>query len=305
MSSVGSSYSQIIHPKDYNQIMSHEHLYIPASDRFIAKKIRELIASSSEVIELGCGPARILSLVSKIEGINLTGIDLDSQFIDYARTFIKRTNVQIINADATKYVHHKEVDIFYSQGFHHHFPKGINTSNYLRNVYDNLKYGGYYILSDEFIPNYADEKEREIKIVIWYSHIIAHAIKHNFNYLAQEEAKTLLDDLFEGRINKNIKSQEQIEFVLSNVKSIDQSARIGKLDMASKLAEEFLSAIEVLHNFTFHGDAAMDLSRGDYKICDQAFRKEIQSTDFRIEDVKTFGPLKTIGAMSVYILRKR
>jgi cyclopropane fatty-acyl-phospholipid synthase-like methyltransferase len=304
MSNLGTNYSKIIHPKDYNHIMSNEHLYISLSDRFIVKKVKELIMTSTEVLELGCGPGRVLSLVSEIEGINITGIDLDEYFIDYARGFIKKPNIRFISGDVKNYRHPKKYDIIYSQGFHHHVSKGSETYNYLKNVYNNLKEGGHYIVSDEFIPHYNNSKEREIKIIIWYSHIISHAKKKQYNYLAQEEAKTLLDDLFEGRIDKNIKSSEQVGFVISKVDLIDQAARKEETETAAKLAEKLLSDLEAYNNLTFQGDVTIDLSRGDYKICDQVFRQEVKDVNLIVESVKSFGPVETIGGMSIYVLRK-
>lgn len=304
MSNVGASYSQIIDPKPYNEIMSKQHLYMALADQFAVNKIKELAIPSAEVVELGCGPARILSLMSEIEGINLTGIDLDREFLDYARSLIMKPNVQILEADVETYKHHKSVDIFCGHGVHHHIKKGIKTSSYLKNVYNSLKEGGFYILTDEFIPNYNNPKDREIKIVIWYSHIIAHAIKHKFTYLAQEETKTLLDDLFEGRTNKPIKSQEQIDLVLSKAVSIDEASRENNLEAAKRLAEEFLAELEIYHNLSSYGDATIELSRGDYKICESVFKQEIEEANFRIESVKSFGPIETIGAISVYTLRK-
>lgn len=304
MSNIGSSYSQIIHPKAYNEIMSNEHVYMALADQFTVKKVKELATPSAEVVELGCGPARVLSLISEIKGINLTGVDLDSQFLEYAKSLITKSSVQIIAADVETYKHHKKVDIFCGLGLHHHIAKGIKTYNYLHNVFNNLKEGGYYILSDEFIPNYNNPRDREIKIVIWYSHVIAHAVKNNFSYLAQEETKTLLDDLFEGRTSKNIKSQKQIELVLSKVGLIDEASRKNNLELATQLAEEFLAELEAHHNLDLHDDTTIDLSRGDYKICDSIFRQEIEEANFKVESVKSFGPVETIGAISVYILRK-
>jgi SAM-dependent methyltransferase len=304
MSNIGASYSQIIDPKPYNEIMSKQHLYMALADQFAVNQIKELAPVSAEVVELGCGPARILSLISEIEGIHLTGVDLDTQFLDYARSVTTKPNVSIIQADVETYKHHKEVDIFCGHGVHHHIAKGIKTRNYLKNVFDSLKQGGYYILTDEFVPNYNNIKDREIKIVIWYAHIIAHAIKNNFSYLAQEETKTLLDDLFEGRTTKPIKSQKQIDLVLSKVGSIDEASRQNNLALATQLAEEFLVELETYHNLSLHGNAAIDLSRGDYKVCESVFRQEIEEVNFKVESVQSFGFIETIGAICVYTLQK-
>ena len=304
MSNIGSSYSQIIQPEDYNRIMTEEHLYISTSDMYIAKKIKELTQPAAEVVELGCGPARVLSLISENQEINLTAIELDEGFLEYAKKLVKNPNVSFINEDVENYQHSKPVDIFYSQGFHHHIQKGQKTANYLKNIYDNLKDGGYYIISDEFIPNYTDDNDREIKIVIWYSHIIANAIKRGFSYLAQEESKTLLDDLYEGRTTANIKSPEQIDFTLSKVTAIDNAARGGDLETAITLAKEFLTQLESYYNITFHDDTTIDLTRGDFKVCESVLRKEAEMANFHVESIRSFGPIETIGAMSVYLLKK-
>ena len=58
MPNVGSSYSQIINPKEYNEIMSHEHLYMSSADQFVVNKIKELATPFAEVVELGCGPCK-------------------------------------------------------------------------------------------------------------------------------------------------------------------------------------------------------------------------------------------------------
>lgn len=65
------SYSDIIQPLKYNQIISEEHLYIKESDHCIMKLIEEKIKNNvmSELVELGCGPGRLFPLVSKIKNI--------------------------------------------------------------------------------------------------------------------------------------------------------------------------------------------------------------------------------------------
>lgn len=301
---LGSSYSQIINPSDYNKIMSNEHLYIKISDRFILKKIEQMAFQMLEVVELGCGPGRVLFSVSQLKGINLTGLDVDQEFIEYSKKLVKGTPTQFVLNTAEDYRHLKPVDIFYSQGFHHHISKGKKTTKYLKNIYNQLKVGGLYIISDEFVPDYASESEREIRLVIWYSHVIAHALRHNYNYLAQEEAKTLLDDLYEGRTGKYIKSPAQIQFVLSRVSEIDEKARTEELQSAEKLAENFLKELTNCYNIIPYDDNTIDLSRGDYKICDRVLRDEVTEVGFIVEEVRSFGPIKTIGGMSVYLLKK-
>lgn len=304
MRNLAESYSEIISPEDYNRLMSKEHLYILAADQFIVETIKEEAQKGSEVVELGCGPARVLSLIAQIPDIKLTGVDVDSNFLNYSREVLKDTSVQLRYGNAEIYQHDKPVDIFYSQGFHHHISKGLKTTNYLQNLYNQLKSGGIYILSDEFVPDYQDENEREIRLVVWYAHIIAHAVRHNYYYLAQEEAKTLLDDIYEGRRKTNIKTPKQIEFVLSKVEEIDDLAREEQPAQAKNLAQEFLIDLEKYHNLSLYNDPTLDFSRHDYKICEHKLIEEIKNTRFQIKSFQHFGKIDRVGAMSIYILYK-
>ncbi len=299
-----SSYSEIISAEDYNNLMTTQHLYIHISDAYIARVIDDRAKKGArEVVELGCGPARIIGLVRQTKEINLTGVDIDKEFIEYAKNKLKGKQVEIVNSDICTYKHAKPVDIFYSQGFHHHMPKGEVTNSYLKNVYSQLKPGGIYIIGDEFVPEYVSSEDREKKLVVWYSHIIANALSHNYTYLAEEEAKTLLDDLYEGRVDVIIKNTKQIDFVLSRVSAIDNAARASDIKSVDKLVKEFLSGLEYFYEGS---DTAKEivLSRGDYKVCDSVLRKEIEEVGFKVLNSKSFGPISNIGAMVVYVLEK-
>jgi SAM-dependent methyltransferase len=299
-------YSQLINPEDYNRTITHEHLYIANSDKRIKQIIEEKIKNTlqPEIIEIGCGPGRLLPLMSKIKNIKLTVLDRDPIFIQYAKELAIGLSIKIMNADIRAYQHNKPVFIFYSQGFHHHLEKGFATQEYLTNVYNQLEPGGYYIVSDEFIPNYHTPREREINLTLWYSHVIHHALKHGYMQLAQEEAKIFLDDIQEGRETKKIKSTEQIKAILANVKNIDAYATSGELSKAKALALDLLTQLDANYrDVTFNNDT-LKLSRGDYKISDQEFRNEVKQTGFEVESVESFGPIATIGGMSVYTLRK-
>lgn len=309
MTERASTYSKIISPEEYNRIISFEHLYISASDRVIKELIdsyrpKERIA---EVVEIGCGPARVLPLMAGIAGIHLTGVDHDSVFLDYAKQIVheKSLPVDLVHANITDWKLGKMIDVCYSQGVHHHIGKKIDTSRYLNNVVSQLTKDGVYILSDEFLPEYVTEDERKTKAVIWYSHVIASAKRLHQDYLAQEEAKTLLDDLYEGNEEfDEVKSQEQIRLVLDVCTAIDQEARNGSIQEADRLAKEFFADLAKKRNAHQHGDITIDLSRGDFKICDSVLRKEIQKAGLSVIEVRKVGPVDTIGGMAVYVLKK-
>ena len=178
-----TNYSQIIGPEEYNSIIN-EHLYITNVDNCIKNNIEEKSINSQktlEVVELGCGPARLSQILAKIEKINLTCIDIDTNFLAYAQKIAPQQN--FVMASAQEYVHNKPVDIFVSQGMHHHIPKGEQTQKYLKNVIQQLDSDGIYIIGDEFLPDYRNERERQINAIVWYSHIIGNALNKGYEYL--------------------------------------------------------------------------------------------------------------------------
>ena len=126
------TYSSIISPEDYRRLMTKEHLYIAASDQAIRQMVEAEMASHPvplEVVELGAGPARATEVVSSIPYINLTAVDHDAEFITYGTDFLKRRglNADMILGDIETYRHSRPVDVFYSQGVHHHIQKGKST----------------------------------------------------------------------------------------------------------------------------------------------------------------------------------
>lgn len=303
------TYSTIIRPEDYNRLMSKQHLYIAAADRHIVRAIHEeVVKGSKNIVELGCGPARLLKPVEDglkgFEGVQLTGVDHDLVFLEHALSVIDTTRTRILQVDARVFLPELPVDVFYSQGFHHHVQKGEQMEDYLANVYRQLSPQGFYLVGDEFLPEYKDAKDRLIKAVIWYSHIIAHAKKKGFTYLAQEEAKTLLDDLQEGQVQGKIKTSQQIDLILKRVVVVDQCARSKNLFEATRLADELLDELESLSTVEKSGDPTVDLSRGDYKISRSVFEEEVVRSGFKVDGFKSFGPMDDIGAMGVYKLSR-
>ena len=302
-----ATYSKIISPEEYNRIMTDEHLYIAIADKLIKDFVEKEVTGkvNPEIVEIGCGPVRITPLFLQTPNINLTAVDYDLDFINHAKKILEPYNsrVTVINADVSTYVHPNPVDVFYSQGFHHHVQKGKVTEKYLKNIYNQLKENGAYVIGDENPADYSNPEDRLIKLIVWYSHIISNAKRSGFNYLAQEEAKTLLDDLYENYDEEAVKSNEQIDLVLSWVDKIDEASS-EKIFKATFLAENLLEILRKKRNIKEVGDTTVDLSRGDYKISDSEFRKEVEGIGFKVEKVERIGPAKAVGGLYVYLLRK-
>lgn len=307
-----ATYGELLEPPDYNAVMN-SHVYIGAADQEICRQLQWFASGLDRealVFEPGCGPARLLLKAAGIPNIKLAGIDYDTSYTSYGRQVLDENgygHIQIYNANLSQFLEVEQyrdytgqADIVVSQGFHHHVAKGQAMVSYLANVYNLLRPGGYYILSDEFLPPYRDEAERRLRASIWYSHVIA---RGGHPRLPREEAKTLLDDLYEGEAETSFKTEEQIELTLASVTAINKAADAKNRREAEALANAYLTKLANLRVARQSGDRMLDLSRGDYKIDHAHFVKEV-TPKFEIVSVATFGPVSRIGGMSVYTLRR-
>jgi len=223
------NYSELIDPNDYHKIM-RKHLYISETDNKIYELIEEKATASKtklNICEIGGGTGALTELIVKIENINLLIIEIDVNFYKFLKEkFDKYKNVTIVNADISQYDFGSKIDIFYSMGVHHHIPKGEITTNYLKTIKSNLSDNGFYLLGDEFIPAYKNDKERTLSLIIWFSHIIENARIEGHDILAMEEARTLYYDILGIEDYKN--SLEELNNELDKAKLVcDTIIRFG------------------------------------------------------------------------------
>lgn len=302
-------YSDIVAPEEYNRQIG-QHLYISDADEIISAILHQHVINLRqicELLELGPGPARLLPLLSNIPGTNLTGIDHDPIFVDYGRSLLqeRRSTATLLQADVLTYKHPKKIDAVVSQGFHHHVPKGHETIAYLANVRDQLSPQGIYVLGDEFLPHYENKEMRYRKAVIWYSHIIAHALRNGHEGLAKGEAETLQDEL--SQCDSEEMRKHQTPLILEWAPRISQAAQKEDWEEVNQCVEVFIgerSEISMHISGREEGTQRQPVpSRGDFKICHAVFQKEVEEAGFQIIGVSSIGPIHTIGAMVVYTLK--
>ncbi len=300
-------YTDLIPQDDYVQTVWNQHIYIRQVNDQVFKLVKQRAEERAQLnlVELGCGPGLMLPRFAGIEGVRVSALDLDDKFLQYAHQLCQGVNVNFIQTDLTQpFELNAPVDVFYSSGFHHHVNKPEGVRCYLQQVAQHLSEQGCYLLVDEFIPHYTDENMREVLLVVWYAHVIAHALKSGHELLAREEAKTLLDDLVICREGQHYKQPQQIDLILQTVESINQQAESGNIQDARQQATEILSVLMAGFSKTGSGRRDMDLSRCDYKICQSALEQELGQVGLAIQEYHHFGPVDTIGALSLYVIGK-
>ncbi len=295
MNSTEVPYSQIIDPRTYNSLMD-QHWLMAISDKYLVALIMAFskqFESRSEfkLYEIGSGPGRITNKVAhKYPRFRIRAIDLDERSVAYATRSNSFGKVAYMVADARLYCLSEPVAIAYSQGAHHHIAKGPDTEAYLSNVYKSLLPGGVYLLSDEVLAPYDNSLGRMVQAVRWYNLVVYAARFRQFGKLAEEEAKTLLDDL---GIPKN---EARLKFVLDHVDDRIWSEPVLQV-------QDYLSQLERIA-----GDATehLKLSRGDHKVDIATIRQELSAAGFEYleQDSLTLGPVSKIGGFATLAFRK-
>ena len=115
-------------------------------------------AAGVEVLDLGCGTGLELEFYCKLNpAARITGIDLSAGMLEALRAKLKEQDMTLIQGsyfdvplEAGKY--HAAVSVESL----HHFTKDQKTGLY-RRLHDALTPDGYFILTDYFAPNEADE----------------------------------------------------------------------------------------------------------------------------------------------------
>lgn len=289
-----TTYSQIISAQDYTSIMA-EHIYMKTADSIVAQTALQWSSARQNrptILDIGCGPGRITKLLVG-HGSPIHGVDIDKTFLEYAESVAPEAGYT--QANLLTYMHPEPVDIVTSHGLHHHIPP-----EYLTNVAKYIKSEGIYVLGDEFLPSYSNTFERQTRAIGWYSHVIVAAISAGHNVLAKEEAKTLLDDLFNGLHLQ--KSTKHIELVLEKAPAINELYSKEQWMEMDQATSSLLAEILDLNEDEPPSD--LQFSRGDYKICHAEFTKQLLGTGFEIIDMQTVGPTNTIGGFRIYVLQK-
>jgi SAM-dependent methyltransferase len=285
-----TTYSEIIGASKYVRIMG-EHVHMAEADVVVAATTMRLASEFAGplVADLGCGPGRITRLLTS-PGVRVLGLDIDDAFLEHAKKLAPHADY--VKADLIRYVHPVPVDVAVSHGLHHHI-----HPLYLENASKWIRRGGYYVVGDEFLPQYSNNKQRQVRAVAWYSYVIASALQGGFHELAREEAKTLLDDLQFGKDTG--KSEKQITLVLESAPRLQNAIVASDWLRLESLAEALLGEClgrpeEALH----------EPSRGDHKICHSEFMEQLVGSGFAVVDVESVGPANTVGGFRIYVLQK-
>jgi 2-polyprenyl-3-methyl-5-hydroxy-6-metoxy-1,4-benzoquinol methylase len=142
-------------------IYEQELIYIPYKKSL--EKVLSIVSArtpvNGTVLDLMCGPGYLLSQIADVRSdLSLTGVDLDEDYIDYARRNHSGINFQV--GDVLHWNPLQQFDVVLCTGSIHHVPYE-KQANAIAAISKHTTPEGLSIISDCYINDYSNENERK------------------------------------------------------------------------------------------------------------------------------------------------
>lgn len=143
-------------------LYEEELKYMPYRDSL--RKVVDLIVNyapeESHLVDIMCGTGHLLrEIKTRREDLNLTGVDIDSRYIDFARDV--SSGITFEEGDVLHWRPRKQFDVFTCTGALHHITYK-SQGEAIQNIADMIHHNGFGIISDCYIDSYANEIERKL-----------------------------------------------------------------------------------------------------------------------------------------------
>jgi SAM-dependent methyltransferase len=205
-------YDLVASPEMFHRFM-RKHLFIPDSDAAAVALCSQFLSGKSgdyRVLEIGSGTGA-LSEKLILAGINrIDTVEPDKKLSDFwvqlreARGLQQHGTHYQLELEELRATSSGKYDLLVSQGLHHHVPERrcradrvIDSSyrfTFLEICREFLHPDGAYILSDEFVIDYATSLARREVLDRWYRHVIASALADGYPELADMEFRFWMND---------------------------------------------------------------------------------------------------------------
>ncbi|MEI6144741.1 MAG: class I SAM-dependent methyltransferase, partial [Candidatus Berkelbacteria bacterium] len=128
------------------------------------RKVLELIVEKSPkngaLLDVMCGPGYLLGQIAqKRKDLELSGQDFDKRYISYSKKTYPNIGFEL--GDILTWKPKELSDVVTCTGSVHHMPYELQAKTVER-IAEMVKPGGFAIISDCFIDDYGDERERKL-----------------------------------------------------------------------------------------------------------------------------------------------
>ncbi len=143
------------------------------------------------VLEVGAGTGLFTASLLEFLFLEVTALEIDIECCEILKNYLKyKKSVEIIQGDAVTYCEPEKFDLVVSTFAHDHICYD-DAEKFVKNIYNNTKDGGLYIMGGEILPKYKTNEERENALYLYHGMIIDRAIKSRDYRLAQIEINAL------------------------------------------------------------------------------------------------------------------
>lgn len=147
------------------------------------------VKESQTFLEVGCGTGAVSIHCAKTYPFNVTGVDVDPEQIEMARSYAGNLDITFMEADATQLPFEDEnFDIILSFGVTHHIPNWIDA---LKDITRVLKKNGHFLYWDLMYPGLLAR--------------IGKSFKHSYGITTLEDLNTFLEHSSLEEIHTSIK----------------------------------------------------------------------------------------------------
>lgn len=183
----------------------------------IANQIHQLAAQTGQfkVLEYGFGTGLLTAQIAADPRVSVIGVDPSSEFYPKA---LERTqdmpNVQLVQADATKYQSATPVNVVTATFAYHHIPDNLKP-DLIRSAASNLTPNGKLILGDEFLGSYSDGADKIQAIQDFYLEATAYLKKsgasHETIMAFSDSLQSSLDGIEEFKVSIDVLEQQLLD----------------------------------------------------------------------------------------------
>ncbi|HOW43062.1 MAG TPA: methyltransferase domain-containing protein [Candidatus Omnitrophota bacterium] len=146
------------------------------------------------VLELGAGTGLCSLELVKFPFVKLDALDIDSECCKILSSHPELAGVNVIRGDASTYCKPQEYDMVISTFAHDHIHYNKRFL-FAKNIFNNLKKGGVYIMGGEILPYFSNDLERKASLFRYHNFIIAEALTQGRVQLAELENNALKSGL--------------------------------------------------------------------------------------------------------------
>jgi uncharacterized protein with NRDE domain len=145
-------------------------------------------------LELGAGTGLCSLELLKYPFIKLDALDIDSECCKMLASHPEAVACNVILGDASTYCKKHHYDLIVSTFAHDHVHYNKRFS-FAKNIHNNLKKGGIYIMGGEILPYFSNDLERKRSLFKYHNTIIDIALKHDRIQLSELENNALKSGL--------------------------------------------------------------------------------------------------------------